>query len=98
MMLNFSELEHLLGAYFHQDWDLDHSTADDVIKFYKQDATDESISALKQQLLYLIDSDNNDDELQALLFEKMGCSYYYPSEWKSSKEWLQNIVAVLNQS
>lgn len=97
MMLHFSELEQLLGTYFHQDWDLDHPDADDVVRFYKQDVGSEAIPALKQQILYLINSESTDDELQALLFEKMGCCYYYLSEWESSKEWLQHIVIILDE-
>ncbi|WP_127960489.1 contact-dependent growth inhibition system immunity protein [Serratia microhaemolytica] len=97
MMLHFSELEQLLGAYFHQDWDLDHPDADGVIKFYKQDVDSKTIFSLKQQVLHLIDSDNTDDDLQSLLFEKMGCCYYYPSEWGSSKEWLKHIIDVLDE-
>ena len=98
MMLQFSELEQLLGAYFHQDWDLDHSNADSVISFYKQDVGSAAIPALKQQILYLLSSDITDDALQTLLFDQMGCCYYYLSEWGSSKEWLQHIVNILDES
>lgn len=80
-----------------QDWDLDHPDADGVIRFYKQDVGSESIPALKQQILYLMNSDSTDDELQTLLFEKMGCCYYYPRKWESSKKWLQHIVTILDE-
>lgn len=98
MMMYFSELKQLLGAYFHQDWDLDHSSADGVIRFYKQDAGGSAISALKQQILYLLRSNITEEALQTVLFDKMGCYYYYLSEWGSSKEWLQHIVTILDEN
>lgn len=96
MIKDLLTLKQFIGAYFHQDWDLEHSTADDVINFYKHDVDCKTLSFLRVDIESLCGLGLDDTELQDILFNEMGCSYNYPHEWESSKAWLAHILTIIS--
>ncbi|MFE1747139.1 contact-dependent growth inhibition system immunity protein [Coleofasciculus sp. H7-2] len=81
-------LAQFLGAYFHQDWDLDDPDAKAVVHRY---LTGESHSAVQQtinEIDRLLEMTSDDKQLRDILVYDLSC-YYDPSfEEISNVEWL----------
>ncbi|MGE8069287.1 contact-dependent growth inhibition system immunity protein [Pseudomonas sp. NPDC089569] len=95
MSVRFPELFQFLAGYFHQDWNCDHETEDDVIRSFLADSSIETLSQVKSELQTVLLTIQSEDELQAFLFEEIGCSYYYPYAWSSGKAWLEHVFSML---
>jgi hypothetical protein len=91
------ELRHFFGAYFHQDWDLDASSAEGVFALYVQDSTTEHRRRVIDQLARLARDTHDDAALDEKLFE-LGCYYSPTAEGKTSRQWMQDVMAILRRS
>ncbi|VVN61733.1 hypothetical protein PS687_04158 [Pseudomonas fluorescens] len=97
MNKNFPELQQFLAGYFHQDWVDEHKSANDVIAYFISEASAETIEQVKQELEKLMLTAQSEQQLQEFLFYEIGCSYYYPHEWKDGKSWLKHVHLTLSQ-
>jgi hypothetical protein len=83
-------LEQLMGAYFHQDFDLFGDDHMDVVDQFVID--DPNLAArLPLEVFQLMDATPDDDELEARL-EAMGCQVYPQPREDSYRQWLNRIV------
>ncbi|MDL2186442.1 contact-dependent growth inhibition system immunity protein [Pseudomonas sp. ChxA] len=87
-----TELQQFLGAYLHQDWVEEHSSADEVIDSFLLDSSRDVIITVKQEILELISSYKNELDFQEKLLQVYSCYYYYPNQWISGPLWLNHIV------
>lgn len=95
MNKDYPELQQFLAGYFNEDWVDEHKSADDVINFFMSEASVGMLSRVQQELKKLILVEQSEQELQDYLFKHIGCGYYYPSEWKDGKSWLNHVASVL---
>ncbi|WP_085690515.1 MULTISPECIES: contact-dependent growth inhibition system immunity protein [unclassified Pseudomonas] len=90
-------LFQLLAGYFHEDWTSDHEEADDVLKLFLSETSDENLFHVKVELKTLLRSKLSEEQLEDFLLEEIGCSYYYPSEWSSGRTWLEHVLDLLSR-
>jgi hypothetical protein len=94
MVLNMKNenITYLLGAYFHQDWFLEASEPDDIIKSFINRETSERVRALKQEINYLL---ANCNELSNnFIIDNNG--YYDPrADGLTVHKWLQHTLTLL---
>ena len=91
----FPELFQFFAGYFHQDWHFDYEAEEDVVKSFVAESSSETISRVKDELQIVLRDLQNEEQLQAFLFEEIGCSYYYPYAWPSGRAWLEHIIGML---
>ncbi|OXS20247.1 hypothetical protein CGU37_18085 [Pseudomonas fluorescens] len=87
-----TELQQFFGAYFNQDWPEEHATADDVIDSFLLDSSKEVIMSVKNEIIDLINSYQNESDFLEKLLHEQYCYYYYPHEWTSGPLWLNHII------
>lgn len=97
MNKEFLELKYWLTGYLHQDFDLEFDSVDDALIVYKTEESPEKIQNLKHDVSEILQSDRTEEELMDLLLTQLDSCYYYPSEWKSAKDWLRHVQEMLNQ-
>jgi len=98
MNKNFPELQQFLAGYFHQDWVDEHKNANEVITSFISEVSAETIEKTKQELKKLMLTVQSEQELQDFLFYEIGCSYYYPHEWKDGISWLNHVYLTLSEA
>jgi len=95
MNTRFPKLFQFLAGYFHQDWKCDHENEDDVIRSFVAESSVETVLKVKSELQSVLLTIRSEEELQAFLFDEIGCSYYYPYTWPSGKAWLEHVFRML---
>ncbi|MGE1156581.1 contact-dependent growth inhibition system immunity protein [Pseudomonas kitaguniensis] len=98
MNKDFPELQQFLAGYFNQDWVDEHNDASEVIASFISEASPETMAIVKKELNALIAITQSEQQLQDFLFSDIGCSYYYPHEWKDGISWLKHVYSVLSES
>ena len=82
-------LEHLMGAYFHQDWDLDGGKVSDTVSSFLNEPRD-LVSSCADQIDALLAQDLAEGELQARL-DAWGNDYYAGDTDADYRHWLDDI-------
>lgn len=59
-------LEHMIGAYFHQDWNLVYATRDDAVADFVRRSPDRA-AIVPREIDELLSSTDDDEELAARL-------------------------------
>ncbi|WP_426576560.1 contact-dependent growth inhibition system immunity protein [Xenorhabdus stockiae] len=79
---------YLLGCYFHQDWDLEASTDEGIIRLFVEKEQPETVMLLKKEFEEIL---NNGKELsEDFLYENNG--YYPPSaDGLTVLEWFKKL-------
>jgi hypothetical protein len=91
----YPELEQLFGAYFHQDWDLEGPDDQAILARYLEESSETDLQQAIAELQRLLDEPMEENELGDFLLRELG-SYYYPmAEGKSYREWLEEVLSVL---
>ena len=89
----YENLSHLLGAYLHQDFDLDHGSPDDAVRAFAAAAPDMAASALDEVAELLADA-IPEARLSALLHE-LGSYYRVEADGYTARTWLAHARDVL---
>ncbi len=91
-MSDYPALEYLLSAYFHQDWQAEHDSADAVVAAFLDGEDDEQADGVRADLARLagrgLDEDALGRELRAL-----GCEYDPTAGGGSWQAWLAALRA-----
>lgn len=85
MIDRFPTLANLYGAYFHEDFDLDYASPDDVILSFTRHLDLLRIQEVLAELseLSILPSDE-----QIRIIKSLGCRYSFLDEWKDSSAWI----------
>jgi hypothetical protein len=92
----FKLLWKFFAGYFHQDWDLDSNTSDEVVQLFMRDASRDEIERLRAAILRLSECDCDNAELEKSLLRDYGCFYTPSGGGETVKEWLQSIISILS--
>jgi hypothetical protein len=82
-------LDHLMGAYFHQDWDLDGGTVNDTVNAFAVDSP-ARVESTVADIDEVLDRPLPEGGLRSLL-ESMGCAYYAGETDQDYRTWLLDI-------
>lgn len=99
----FADLYQFFGGYFYQGWASDYNweTARPnfaaVVRHFKAVNPPATVTRVKNELEDLLSIDLGETELSEILGE-LGSNFYPLAENLSSREWLENILAVLRES
>ena len=72
-------------AYFHQDWNVEHETADQVIEAFLNEFASEDLKLVRQELNSLFGKGKNELALREFLLKELSCYYCYWNEWEASR-------------
>ena len=82
----------LYGCYFHQDWDLEDSNPDDVVRRYMREESEANRQALPVELQELIESGMSEVELEATLAP---WNTFRPKDFEVTiREWLERMLVI----
>ena len=95
MSRDFPELHDFFGAYFHQDWTVEHDTAEKVIDAFLAESDFEDLVAVQRELYVLLDQNKNELALREYLLTELSCYYSYLNVWESGESWLRHIAEKL---
>lgn len=97
---DFPNLSSLVGAYFHQDWDLDDPDEKAVLARFARGESRSLILSVLSELKELLTLRLNEPQLAQLL-ERLGCYYHPPGAGLTYAEWLKqmakSLVALLDK-
>lgn len=97
MTKKYYHIEQFLGAYFHQDWDLDGESWEDVVSTYLANSDQNENSVLSKQLnAFIQDIENGVSDGNALLSD-FGCYYNFDADGMSAIEWLSGLLKSLEK-
>ncbi len=94
-MRDMSDLENFFSAYFHQDWSIDHDTAEAVVAYYRESESEQTVAGAREQLSALLAQDLDEDEL-AEKVQSLGCEYDPTGDGGSYRDWLTGLAQSLS--
>ncbi|MGF0242264.1 contact-dependent growth inhibition system immunity protein [Rhodococcus sp. IEGM1300] len=95
MNKEFPELHNFFGAYFHQDWTVEHQTAEQVVDAFLVDSSPEDLKLVWEELNALLDQRMGELDLRKYLLRELSCYYCYWNVWESGELWLRHIASKL---
>lgn len=97
MNIPLTELQQFFGAYFNQDWTIEHSSADEAIYSFLLDSKRDTILTVKKEIRDLINNYKDEPIFQNNLMHAQHCYFYYPSQWASGLSWLNHIIVKFDE-
>lgn len=85
------QLQHLAGAYFHQDYDLESGSPDSVIESFIEDEGEASVEELVSEIDRLLASRMTDHEIGDLWTRAWGASYDPRDDGQGLRDWLTEV-------
>jgi hypothetical protein len=89
-MPDFPALRQLMGAYFHQDWELDGDESDVVDLFVRHEP--ESADRLPAEVDRLLAELPDEPALRSFILEDLGAYYLADAEGGTFRGWLSQIA------
>jgi hypothetical protein len=90
----FSHLDELLGAWFHQDFDQEGDTLEEILETYRSVSPDGRCAAVVHDIdRFLALPEDNLDDVFTSPFKPGGV--YLPGWGMSAREWLQRVRELL---
>lgn len=86
-------LFHFFAGYFHQDWNLDDPSWQDVVNRFVRDDGEEAAGYVREAVNKRLDEAESDVQLAKVL-EDLGC-YYRAGSPSEARVWLENLNAKL---
>ncbi len=86
----------LLGAYLHQDWDLDCATPDEAVTAFIACGTADRCARTAEELRALLEDlrGRPDDAAEEVLYE-LGCYYPPSADGFTTVQWLEHVIGML---
>lgn len=91
--VDYPNLHHLIGGYFHQDWSSDGETDGEVVRFYCRMEKRESLQGAVADIDRLLRMAESEDRLLQIL-RQLGCAYRVTS----ARDWLQQVRTWIEDS
>ena len=87
----YPALGHLLGAYFHQDWQLDDPDPGAVVDRFLRDEPPERAQEVVRDIDQVLRANLAPAKLEELLARDLGSAYYPPADGKTWADWLRGL-------
>ena len=91
---NYETLGKFIGNWFHEDWDLEAGSWQELIEKFKVIASKERVLQVHAELKELIRDNKDDRSLEDMVYEQFGCGYD-PRPGHSVREWLKQVAELL---
>lgn len=93
------ELRSFLGAYFHEDWDIEADEPDGCLaNFIGDDPGDEVLKKIVSQISAYLDSEGGEVEIERGLWDTLRCYYRPAGSGMTARAWLTHVGEVLSQA
>ena len=89
-MTDFPTLQNFFSAYFHQDWAVEHESAEAVVDAWREGESDEYIARARDELDRLLARDLDDQALAAAV-RALGSEYDPTGDGIGWRDWLVGI-------
>lgn len=93
-MQEFPALSNFLGAYFHQDWAVEHGSPEAVVAYFLDHESDAEIAKVRGELERLAAQSLPEADLAQRL-RVLGSEYDPTRDGGSYRAWLQSLVSRL---
>ena len=97
MNIEFPELHDFFGAYFHQDWLVEHETAEQVLDSFLTESHVDDLMVVLKELNALLNQKKDEQVLREYLLKELSCYYCYWNAWPSGEAWLRHIASRLTK-
>ena len=94
--MNTPALEHLMGAYFHQDFHDLYGGAWQTLEAFAADSPDEA-TRLPAEIAFVLSAHSSDDALEGYL-DELGCEYRPQPGEGGYRGWLEEIARRVSAS
>jgi len=91
-MRDYPTLENFFAAYFHQDWAVEHGSADEVIAYYRSSESPDQVARARAEAQALLD-DGLDDAALGARITALGSEYDPTRDGATWRSLLQRIAA-----
>ena len=91
-MRDVPALANLMGAYFHQDWDI-YGDEWDVIDVYVRNDPQTAAGALVSDIEATLAAFQDEAELRSFILDDLGACYLADADGGTYREWLTQIAA-----
>jgi hypothetical protein len=93
----YPRLEHMFGAYFHQDWDTEGDDWPDLVRNYLRDVSQQDALTTASELDGLLAEGQTDEQLEERLMSQFGCCYdaHPDADGPGFRAWLYEISQML---
>jgi hypothetical protein len=92
----YPSLRQLMGAYFHQDWDLSGPGWRDVIAEYVADEGPEAARLAADEIAILLRDTPDDGELRRIVLDALDCCYLPEPGGLTMRAWLTEMLHALS--
>lgn len=97
MNSNFPVIKNMFSAYLNQDFDLDFGSADEAIFAFSSHAERIDKERALAELDVLLSANLDEEQLKNIIFDGLGCCYFYPAEWDGGAVWLSHVSSLLKK-
>lgn len=94
---NFPVIKNMFSAYLGQDFDLDFGSADEAIFAFSSHADHVDKKRALAELDALLSANLDEEQLKEMIFNGLGCCYFYPAEWGGGAVWLRHVSSLLKK-
>ncbi|MBU9834734.1 hypothetical protein J1786_07900 [Rahnella sp. L72c] len=95
MNSKFPVIKNMFSAYLSQDFDLDFGSADEAIFVFSSHADRINKERALAELDVLLNANLDEEQLKNIIFNRLGCCYFYPAEWGGGAVWLRHVSSLL---
>ena len=91
-----NQLRSFMSGYFHEDWPIEASSADEVLHAYlARHPSRTEVLEVETQIRAYVATKASDEELERCLLSELGCYYLPSSEGRKARDWLLHVIDVL---
>jgi hypothetical protein len=94
----FSVIKNMFSAYLNQDFDLEFGSADEAILTFSAHAENIDKERALAEIGLLLNASLDEGQLKCIIFDKLGCCYFYPAEWSDGAAWLRHVGSLLKDN
>lgn len=96
-MAKYPRLEHMFGAYFHQDWDTEGNDWPDLVCNYLRAVSQQVAISTASEIDDLLAEGQTDEQLEERLLSQFGCCYdaHPDADGPGYRKWLNEIAKML---
>lgn len=95
----WNNLKQFFGAYFHQDWTLEATDPDDVVRQFINDGYSENeLIKLANEIETYAVAKGDDTVIEKNLLTELGCYYLPSADGLGARAWLYHVANLLRSA